>query len=296
VKEIKNKKILVTGGAGFVGSYLVDRLSNDNEVTVLDDLSTGSMDNLKSCLNKINFIKGDILNEDLLWDIVPNDIQIVFHLAARISVKESFEQPELYLSVNSKGTELVLSSCVNKNIERFVYASTAAIYSNGKVLPLSPYGRSKLYGEWLCKSYSIPYVILRYFNIYGNGQRNNGYAGVIPNFIERAKNKQPYIINGDGEQTRDFIEVEDIVNANILAVTNKQAINKTFDIGTGNSVSVIELVNLLSEITSNKGLVYTEAREGDIEHSKADIAEAKKILNFNPCVTLKDGLKKLWES
>lgn len=302
---MKNKRIVVTGGAGFIGSNIVRELVKNNTVIVIDDLSTGSLENIKDLIKtkKINFIKGNVTDYKLLHKTFRN-VDYVFHQAAIASVPKSIEDPITSNIVNVNGTLNVLVASRDNNVKKVVFASSCSIYGDSPILPknedmttfpISPYSVNKLIGEYYCKIftniYSLKTASLRYFNVYGPRQDPKGdYAAVIPKFIGMIlKNKSPEIY-GDGGQTRDFVYVKDIVNANIIAAESKET--GIFNIASGVQASINELAKLIIEITrKNIQFVYKKARIGDIIHSSANISKAKKMLAFEPNFSLKEGLK-----
>jgi UDP-glucose 4-epimerase len=304
---MSSNRVLVTGGAGFIGSHLLDRLIKDQvDVTVLDDLSTGKLNNLCDHLEdkRLRFIKGDVRDKASVNDAL-KDVEVVFHLAAVTSVPYSVEHPEETFEVNVDGMRNLLEVSIGSDVERFVYVSTCAVYGEPRYLPIdekhlthpiSPYAESKLRAELVCQefheSYGLKSVILRPFNVYGPGQRNDQYAGAISRFIERIREGKPPVVFGDGSQTRDFVHVTDVVEALLLSSRSKDAMNRIFNIATGVPISINRLAQLLIEI-SGAGLVkpqYNSARKGDIKHSYADIKEAETYLGFKPQVSLRDGL------
>ena len=297
--------VLVTGGLGFIGRWLVDQLrSMDFSVIVFDDLSAGSVEGLpRGCC----FTRGDVRNlEELKASL--RDVDLVAHLAARVSVAESVEDPHLYHEVNALGTLNVLKASLEANVKRVVYTSTTAVYGdpvelptteNCPLRPLSPYGASKAAGELYCqafyKSYGLETVILRIFNVYGPGMRSGPYAGVIYSFMEKLSTRQPPIIYGDGNQTRDFIYVDDVVSAIIKALEAKGVAGEAFNIGTGKETSVNQLLQLLYEVTEiTLTPIYEEPRPGDIRRSVANITKAKTQLSWTPEVSLEEGLTRTW--
>lgn len=305
-----HSKILVAGGAGFIGSHIVDRLLSDGfEVTAIDNLSTGRLENVANHQGKKNFhfIKGDIRNLDLVKSTL-QDVDAVFHEAALVGATCSIENPVLTNEVNVTGTLNLLKACVDSNVRRFIYASSAAVYGKTETLPhhedltprpISPYGVSKLAAENYVKVfhdvYGLQTVCLRYFNVYGSRQTYGPYSGVITIFINRLFGNQPPIIYSDGKQTRDFINIQDVVDASMLALTRKSAVGEVFNIATGVATTVNRVASMLQEIIGKKSLkpVYTNPRMGDIRHSYAGISKARKVLGYNPKVFLKDGLTKL---
>jgi len=306
-------KALVTGGAGFIGSYIVDRLLiHGLEVTVVDNLSTGQLKNIAYNENQQNFhfIKGDVRDLDLIRRIV-KEVDIVFHEAALISVVSSFKDPLTTHDVNVTGTLNLLKTCLNSGVKRFIFASSASIYGETETLPMkenmvpgpiSPYAVSKLAAEYYAKLfykvYGLETVCLRYFNVYGPRQRYGHYSGVIPIFVNRLLSNEPPIIYGNGEQKRDFVNVQDIVDANMLALRSKNAVGHVFNIGTGKATSVNQLAKIVLQIFGKKDLqpVHTDPRPGDTkEGSYADISKARRVLGYDPKISLEDGIIKLVE-
>ena len=250
------EKVIVTGGAGFIGSHLVNELVKQGiKVTVLDNLSTGKKQNINP---KAEFIECDIFKNtygDL--DFLLNGADTVFHLAAKTAVQESIEKPSLYNNVNVVGTLNLLEAAAAMKVKRFVFSSSSSVYGDAKsptsethpLNPISPYALSKLIGEQYCKLYSNIYdidtVCLRYFNVYGDRMNNEGYKLVFPIFKEQMLNNKPLTINNDGKQRRDFIYVDDVVKANILAATDTDPLNgEVFNIGSGKNHSVNEIADM----------------------------------------------------
>lgn len=309
--DISNKKFLVTGGAGFIGSNIVEYLLKHNagKVVVLDNLSTGFEANLTPyfSLSNFHFIKGDICN--------PNDckqacegIDYVFHQAALGSVPRSIKDPISTHNVNATGFLNILIAARDANVKRIVYASSSSVYGDSKILPkvedqigkqLSPYAVSKmtneLYGEIFSKTYNMEIVGLRYFNIFGPRQNPKGeYAAAIPLFINALLNNEAPAINGDGEQTRDFTFVANAVQANIKAMLaeNIKPEGMIFNIAVGERVSLNNLIEILKDITGSKvQQTYRSERSGDIRDSLADITKAKTLLGYDPKYKIGDGLK-----
>jgi len=308
LNELKGKNILVTGGAGFIGSNLVDRLSLENRVTVLDNLSSGLPSNLEQSKDRITLVKGDILDKGLLKDIVA-EVEFIFHLAANVGNVRSIEDPGFDMEVNIKGTINLLEVCVNSNIKRLVYSSSGAIFGEAKYLPVdedhplnpeSPYGVSKLAAEKYCfafhKVHGLPTTALRYFNAYGPRQGSSGYANVIAIFFQRIRDGKPFTIFGDGEQTRDFVFVENIVNANILAATQPAAVGEIFNIAMGQESSVNQLVSIINQISGRENEVtYADSRAGEVRHSRANIEKAQRVLGYYPEINLQEGLPLTWK-
>lgn len=302
--------ILVTGGAGFIGSHTADRLLDEGlRVVVLDNLCSGKLDNLEPHIGSGNckFVQGDVRDFGLVKNLV-RDIDCVVHLAALISVPESIKNPVLTNDVNVNGTLNLLKACVDFGVKRFVYASSCAVYGNAEKLPIkedwptrpeSPYGVSKLVAENYVRKYyedfGLETVCLRYFNAYGPRQVYGDYSGVIMQFMRRLAKGLPLVIFGDGDQTRDFVQVQDVAEANLLALKLDGLAGGTFNIGTGIATTINQLAAVLFEITSKTHLElkHSEPREGDIKHSVADISKARAQLGYNPKVSLKEGLEQL---
>ena len=298
------KKVIVTGGAGFIGSHLAERLVElGYQVVIIDDLSSGKMENMDKALSgkKAEFVQGTITDLSLLKRLF-KDADYVFHLAVVTSVPRSIDNPQASHEVNVNGTLNVLLAARDNSVGRLVLASSAAVYGDTPTLPqredmiprpLSPYAVAKLVGEYYCqvftRIYHLPTVCLRYFNVYGPRQDvNSAYAAVIPKFIMEVRRGNPPVIFGDGEQTRDFAFVKDVVEANILAAQSD--ISGIFNIGGGESVTINRLAELIVELVGSKVKpVHREPRPGDIKYSLADISRASAF-GFKPEYNLKEGL------
>jgi UDP-glucose 4-epimerase len=302
-------KFLVTGGAGFIGSHLARELANLGEVTVLDDLSSGQAGRIQDLLDhgKAQFVRGSILHRNLLLDLC-RGVDCIFHLAADVSVSRSMERPLEVHEVNATGTLSVLSSAREAGVKKVIFSSSAAVYGDSPISPklesafpepLSPYAASKLAGEYYCevyrRSYGLPTASLRYFNVYGPAQDPRGqYAAVIPSFIMNVLRRRPPVIFGDGNQIRDFVSVQDVVRANILAM-QRDAVG-TFNIATGAGVSVRDLARVITEIGGmSREPVFEKPRPGDIRESVADISRARDVMGYRPRVHLVDGLRETME-
>jgi len=306
-------RILVTGGAGFIGSHLVDRLLNKGfEVTVIDNLHTGRLENIAHHQDRkeFRFIKGDIRDFNPVKETM-KDIDAVFHEAALASVTLSVENPILTNDINVTGTLNLLRASSDLHVKRFIYASSAAVYGDTPSPqkredmtpnPTSPYGVSKFaaenYVKLFHKVYGLETVSLRCFNVYGPRQRfdiQSAYGGAIAIFTNRLLRNMPPLIYGDGGHTRDFVYIEDVVEANMLALNSKNAAGEVFNIGTGTSISVNQVANTLQEIMNKKNLkpIHANPRPADIRHIHADISKAKRVLGFNPTISLKGSLAKL---
>jgi len=302
-----NSKILVTGGAGFIGSHLVAKLAKQGySVRVLDNLSTGKRSNIERLLKEgsVDFTKGDIKDASTVKAAV-SSVDMVYHLAAQISVPLSILNPKLNHEVNVVGTSNLLSASKNAGVGRFVFVSSCAVYGEPIYLPIdeahptnpiSPYAESKLTSEQECiklsKDHEIEAAVVRFFNVYGPRQGLNEYSGVITKFIEKIKKKLPLTIFGDGQQTRDFVFVQDITNALLLASKSKDANGQIFNIGTGKATTIKSLAETLLALTDSKvKLKFAPERSGDIKHSYANISKANKILGYKPEFHLSEGLK-----
>ncbi len=303
----KISKVVVTGGAGFIGSHLVDELiSREIEVYVIDDLSTGSLENLSR--HKQNPLLHVLVHDarkinELLSDI--NDIDTVFHEAAVASVPKSITHPMLVHDVNVNTTLEILNFCVKKGIKRFVFASTGAVYgtTNQEVIedmmckPISPYGASKLSVENYLDAYGAAYgletVTLRYLNVYGPRQIMNDYSGVITIFTNTLLRGETPTINGDGQQTRDFIHVKDVVQANVLAMQSKNAVGQRFNVATGRSITILKLFEILKTITkaTNRKPNFGPPRKGDRKFGAANTEKIKNNLGFAPKISIEKGLE-----
>ncbi len=302
-------KIFVTGGAGFIGRYLIKSLIEKNHnVTIFDNLSNSSENAIKPFLDKVDFIKCDITNyDDISSSIKGSDV--VIHLAAKINVQESFANPNLTKNVNVGWTKNVLYPCKENQITNIIVASSAAVYGdcndsnvhlseNSKTVPISPYGESKLEMEKTvidyAKKYDFNAVILRFFNIYGIGQSPE-YAGVITKFLQKIQENKPLEIYGDGLQTRDFVSIYDVVssvNNSMSKIEGKRGY--IYNIASGKSISVKDLAILMISLSGKDlKIIYSTPKEGDIKFSQADISIAKKELGFIPKIELKDGIKNL---
>lgn len=290
----KNKNILVTGGAGFIGSNICKELVNAGaKVTVLDNFSTGKLVNLKNILYKINIIYGDITNKFTCKKVTRNK-DIVFHLAAMASVAKSIQTPNICYKINTQGTKNLLDGCKKNNVSKFIFSSSSAVYGNrtdkctetDTPNPNSPYAKSKLEGEKLCKEYytefNIQTACLRYFNVYGDNQDPNGeYAAVVAKFKYNLKNQKPIIIFGEGKQTRDFIHVDKVANANLKIAAQDNLSGEIINVATGKSINLLELINILEKETNQKanGINFQPVRQGDILNSSANCQKYLKLIN-----------------
>ena len=300
-------KVLVTGGAGFIGKHLVSFLLKKNyTVTIFDNFSNSTKESISHFIQMgVNVIEGDIINSLDIQDASKNH-DIVIHLAAKISVSESIDNPSETFQVNVDGTKNVLASCEKNHVKKLIAASSAAVYGEGnqdvnlteetKMNPISPYGESKVMMEEIIRqwksSYNFNYVILRFFNIYGIGQSSE-YAGVITKCLEKIKQKKPIEIFGDGLQTRDFVAIEDVINAIYNAMQSSNS--GTYNIASGKTITINELVNKMILLSRKKlEIKHIRAKKGEIRCSHADISKAKKEIGFSPKINL-DRIKELLE-
>lgn len=302
---MKKTKVVVTGGAGFIGSHIAEQWINDGaEVHVIDNLRSGFLSNLEN-LNGVIFHKGSVTDKSLVFDVL-QDADYVHHLAALVSVPESIEKPYECVEINIIGLLNILEAARHYKVKKVVFSSSAAVYGDNEELPKtinsipdpkSPYGITKLEGEYYLKMYNKEYglgtVSLRYFNVFGPRQNpNSQYAAAIPIFIKKALADEPVTIFGDGTQTRDFIYVKDVVKANLLAAKNDK-VSGVFNVALGKSISINEIAKEIIKLTNSKSqIVYEEERKGDIKHSVASIKETVEQLNFHPENSLIEGLKK----
>ena len=299
---MKNKKVLVTGGAGFIGSNLVKKLISDkNEVVVIDDLSSGFISNISS-IDGVKYINGDIRNRKQVNDAIKG-VEVVFHLAASVGNKRSIDFPLIDSQINVLGTLNILEECVKEGVRKIVTSSSAGIFGELKTIPIkedhpidpdSPYGCSKLCEEKLCLSYSKLYdleaVCLRYFNVFGPNQRFDAYGNVIPIFVYKMLHNEPIIVYGDGNQTRDFVHVNDVVQANINSA-NSIGVSEAFNIASGDRISINDLIKLITKNYKKEVKIeYANKRPGDVMHSLADISFARDEINYNPSVDFEKGI------
>lgn len=320
-------RYLVTGGAGFVGSHIVDALVDQgHNVVVLDNLSSGHKENLSGALNQIDFVEGDIRDAETCLK-ASEGCDGIFHEAALVSVPDSINRPRDNHDINITGTLNILEAARVNGVKRVVFASSAAVYGDNPELPKreemlpepkSPYAMAKLAGEHYLKVYAecfgLETVALRYFNVFGPRQDPSSmYSGVISIFSERIKNGLPITIYGDGQQTRDFVSVSDVVQVNLLAMGCQKSDDRgqtsasspmlhapcaqrfvVLNVATARQTSLLELLKTLEALTGNKATVsFSAARSGDIQHSLADISKVRKIFGYEPKVSLSEGLSSL---
>jgi nucleoside-diphosphate-sugar epimerase len=304
-------RYLVTGGAGFIGSHIVRRLVGDGVlIRVVDNLSTGQSVRLDDVRDSVEFVEGDLADERVSDEVV-RDVDYVLHQAAVPSVQRSVCDPIGTNRSNVTATLNVLESCRKAGVRRLVYAASSSAYGDTEALPkvegmspnpLSPYALQKLVGERYCKLYHDMYgletVSLRYFNVFGPDQDpHSEYAAVIPKFITKLLAKEPLTVYGDGEQSRDFTHVENVVDANLLALRATGAPGHVFNIGCGERITLNKLIWLLEEIVGIKATVnYMQSKAGDVRHSLAEITMARRLLGYEPKVMVKEGLRKTVEA
>jgi UDP-glucose 4-epimerase len=310
-------RCLVTGGAGFIGSYIVEGLLRQgHQVRVLDNFVTGTKHNLDAAVQTqsaaegvactLEILEGSILDTEVLPGAMAG-IEYVFHQAALPSVAYSIQDPLLSNRVNVEGTLCVLIAARDAGVKRVMYAGSSSAYGDSPELPkredhptapLSPYAVAKLTGEYYCRLftqlYGLETVVLRYFNVFGARQNpNSQYAAVIPRFIMALCNNEPLPIFGDGEQSRDFTHVENVVHGNLLAMMAPGVAGQVLNLANGSRTSLLQLIAYLEELTSLQAQVeFLPARPGDVRHSQADVTRAQQLLGFTPQIDVKEGLRR----
>jgi UDP-glucose 4-epimerase len=301
--------VLVTGGAGFIGSHLVDALvERGYYVRIFDNFKTGKLENILGHLKSgdAELVRGSITEIEHVEKVM-RDVDYVYHLAAKTSVPQSLLNPSRTFNVNVSGTVNLLRVSSHAKVKKFIFGSSCAVYGDPYTVPvseaepadpISPYAESKMAGEQFClgfyKTGLLKTVMPRFFNVYGPRTVMNEYAGVIVKFIENSKKEKPLIVYGDGTQTRDFISVFDLVHVLIACLDNENVDGKVFNLGTGKPTTIQDLANIVLELSGSKSKIKNvEEREGDIKHSHADITKAKKLIGFDPKISIKDGLKEL---
>ncbi len=307
---MKKRTWLVTGGAGFIGSNIAEELVKRREkVKILDNFSSGKREHIKNFIHKIEVIKGDIRDVSVLRRAMKG-ATFVLHQAALRSVPKSVDNPQETNEVNVTGTLNVLITAKNAGVQRLVYASSSSVYGDGKIFPqkerfvpspISPYAVSKLAGENYCvmftETYGLETISLRYFNVFGPRQDPESmYSAVIPKFMEFAKLNKPLEIHWDGNQSRDFTYVQNVVNVNIDAALSKKGVGKFYNVANGKTISLLEIVSILESIVGYKlKKVFKPKRQGDVRKTWADISKIRKDLGYEPRVSFKEGLVKTWE-
>lgn len=305
-------KVLVTGGAGFIGSHIVDGLLDDGiKVRVIDDLSTGDKSNIKQHENNsdFEFVHGDIRDFDAVKKVVTG-VDAVVHEAALVSVTKSVENPLLSNHINVIGSLNLLKACVDSGVKRFVFASSCAVYGDSmelpidekvRVKPLSPYAVDKLavenYSKVFNQNTNLETVCLRYFNVYGPRQKHGPYSGVISVFVNKLLANESPTIYGDGKQTRDFVNVRDVVRANLCALSKSKIGGEIINVCTGKEVTINKIFEIVKKITGKSMVnpIYEKPRVGDIKQSYGNNTKGQKYLMFNPEINLENGLKELIE-
>ena len=299
---------VVTGGAGFIGSHIADALTrNGLRVRVIDDLSTGHRENLDEITGDVEFIQGSVADEELLKKVL-DGAEIVFHEAAIPSVPRSVEHPRQSHVASVDGTFSLLLAARDRNVRRVVYAASSSAYGDQPTLPkkedmlpdpLSPYAVAKLVGEYYCqvfaRVYGLETISLRYFNVFGPRQDpGSQYSGVVSRFISVLLNNQQPVIYGDGEQSRDFTYIDNVIDANLKAASVSSGFGSVVNVATGERITLNKLLEELKAIVGKPEVKakYQQARVGDVRHSLADISRARDLLGYQPIVGLREGLRR----
>jgi len=303
-------KFFVTGGAGFIGKHLIKSLlKNNHQVTIYEDFSNSDENDIKDiCKDGALLIIGSLTDYGLLEKKL-KDFDFVIHLAAKIDILESIDNPEITNKINVEGTINILRACVKNNIQNIIAASSAAVYGNTKIIPVtedsipnpvSPYGADKISMEFYIRAFANTFnlnaISLRFFNVYGKGQ-SNAYAGVITKFLQNIKSKTPLEIFGDGKNTRDYVFIDDLIHGILQAIKNIQGQKGTvYNLASGTSTSVNDLALLMLKISKkNLEIIHKLSRPGDLLFSEVLLLKAKNELNYNPKFNLESGLTKLFE-
>jgi len=307
---LEGERVLVTGGAGFIGSSLVERLAPRNDMAVLDDLSTGSLLNLENVRGKVHLVRASVMDREAVLGAAKGR-SVIFHLAARTSVPESFEQPDLYGDVNVLGTANVLAAAIQGGARAFVYASTCAVYGATRVAriretkrpnPGSPYAATKLAGEQLCDAATarrgLATVKLRVFNVFGPRQSaSSPYASVIARFSAAVSKGGPVVLFGSGEQTRDFVYVDDVARAFDLASRARAARSEVINVASGRERSILSIVSTMEMILGRHvAKERMPRRPGDVARSCADGRKARRLLGFKPEVAFEEGMRRVLQA
>ena len=302
-------KILITGGAGFIGSHLCDKYTKEGHtVLCLDNFMNGNLINIRHLLNHRNFklLNGDIRDFDLLEKII-RDVDVVFHLAAQIHVDRSIVEPKLTYEVNVLGTQNILEAARVYDIKKVIHTSTSEVYGSAQYIPMDenhpldaphPYGASKIAADRMCyayiKTYGMNISIIRPFNTFGPKQKDSGYGGVISIFVKRVLGGMPPIIYGDGSQTRDYTYIKDVVRAFDSILNYDKPLEEPINFGTGKEIKIVDLANEIIKLCGMDGEikpVHVEARPGEVQRLVARISKAEELLGWKPEYTLKDGLR-----
>ncbi|NOZ64315.1 MAG: SDR family oxidoreductase [Caldiserica bacterium] len=305
--KLKGKSVLVTGGAGFIGSHIAEKLvSIGAKVKILDNFFAGKLENIERFKDRVELIEGDITDLSIVYRVMEG-VDYVSHQAALRSAPKSVGLPLSYTRVNVEGTINVLIAAQEKGVKRVVYASSSSVYGDNLQLPqkeehfpspLTPYATSKLTGEFYCKmftkTYGLSTVSLRYFNVFGPRQSlESQYAVVIPKFIKCILDKEPPPINGDGKQSRDFTYIDNVVHVNLLALLREGVDGEVFNTGEGKTISILQLVDDLSQIAGREVKpVFTPPRPGDPPYTMADIEKVTSLLGYKPLVSFREGLER----
>lgn len=311
---MRSKKVwLVTGGAGFIGSCVVERLVKKGEkVRVLDNFSTGKLKYLVPFKNKIKIIKGDVKNQETVKKAVKG-VDYIIHLCAFRSVEQSVEQPKLVYDNNVTGTINVLEQAKSESVKKVVFASSSSVYGDVKTSKSqkesdsdfakiqSPYALGKLVAEKYCQIYSevynVPTICLRYFNVYGPNMNSNKYSLVMESFVEGIKKNKPVEVHWDGKQSRDFIFVEDVADITIKSAQQKKILHSVYNIGSGKAFSVLDILHTLEKVAGKRAKkVFKPKRAGDVRKTLANISKAKRELGFKVKTNLEQGIRKVWKS
>jgi nucleoside-diphosphate-sugar epimerase len=304
------EKVLVTGGGGFIGSHLVERLLRDGaEVRVLDNFATGRRENLAEVASEVELVEGDVQSYERAHNAV-RGCDLVFHLAALPSVPRSIQDPLTSTASNVTGTLNVLLAARDEDVRRVVFASSSSVYGpqrtypqreDAAARPISPYGVSKLAAEGYCRAFTQVYgletVAVRYFNVFGPRQDPlSQYAAVIPKFITAALNDEPPVIFGDGEQSRDFTYIDNTIDGTVLASTAEGVAGETFNVACGEATTLNQLLEHVREISGKPvEAVYQERQPGDLHRSQADITSAREALGYDPAIDVRAGLQKTFD-
>ena len=307
---MSKKAMLITGGAGFIGSHLAEKyVKQGHLVKVLDDFSSGNVNNIRALFNYKNFklIRGDVRDKESIQRATAG-VNVIFHLAAQINVDRSIVDPKYTFEVNTLGTLNILDAALESEVDLVVYASTSEVYGSAQYVPMdekhplnpaSPYAASKAAADRLCfayfNTYKLPVVVVRCFNTYGPRQGDIGYAAVIPKFIRRVLQGLPPVIYGDGKQTRDYMFIEDSVKAyDLVLKSHENLLGKAVNFGTGKETSILQLADLIAKLCNQKGSIkpiHVAPRPGEVKRLCADITLAKKELDFEPKYNLEKGLE-----
>jgi UDP-glucose 4-epimerase len=300
-------KCLVTGGAGFIGSHIAETLAKRGDsVRILDNLSTGSVENFAAFKNQVEFVQGDLREPGDVRRAVEG-VEVIFHQAALRSVPRSVDDPLSSNNVNITGTLQLLIAARNAKVRRVVYASSSSVYGDNlqfpqvetmRLSPISPYATSKLAAENYCavfaKTFGLETVALRYFNVFGPRQHpESQYAAVIPKFLQSIRDHQPLEVHWDGKQSRDFTYIENVVNANLLSASARGVAGEAFNIASGHSISLLQVIKELEKLSGRKlERQHSPRRAGDIRKTWADIRKAKRLLRYKPAVSFAAGLQR----